>query len=127
MRGQGSGVGGQGDRAPHVIRLRGPWESDRGRVKLPCDWLTAFGLDSRKVTLARRFNRPSGLDSGERVLLRVVSPHQLAAIWLNDVALSSTDAVDITDQLADKNLLSVELVGSGRADQSLLEVQLEIS
>ncbi|MEM6329483.1 MAG: hypothetical protein AAF790_04450 [Planctomycetota bacterium] len=112
-----------GERAPHVIRLRGPWTDEAGRrVKLPAAWRDALG-DAESAVLRRRFNRPTNLDAGEAVRLLVESPQRIEALLLNTSPVASGD--DLAAKLADSNELTVRLA---RAEPGgvVLEARLEI-
>ncbi len=102
----------------HVIRLRGPWQSsDVGDV---VRWLRAF-------------HKPTGLETGERVWLVVELTGSRAAVRLNGRLLGGVglgDAVgrfDITDLLADRNALEIdvgrELPAGGLVGQVRLEIE----
>ncbi|TWT72789.1 hypothetical protein Pla123a_40880 [Posidoniimonas polymericola] len=116
--------------APHVIRLRGPWQAEADgaelRVKLPCTWGDALPADSGRATLSRRFNQPTGLAAGDQVLLRLATPHGLAAARLNGAEITLESGVaNLTPRLEPSNELSLTLEGAG-PDAVLLDAQLEI-
>lgn len=121
---------------PHVIRLRGPWEFEvlsgadsaacedaparatNGKARLPCDWSETLARAFRgRVRYRRRFNRPTGLDSHERVWLVVEGVDAFGQATLNGQALGEVRgyalpaSFDVTDLLAPNNelLLDVEL------------------
>ncbi|HVX61650.1 MAG TPA: hypothetical protein VHC19_13640, partial [Pirellulales bacterium] len=121
---------------PHVIRLRGPWEFEvlsgadsaacedaparatTGKARLPCDWSETLGRAFRgRVRYRRRFNRPTGLDSHERVWLVVEGVDAFGQATLNGQALGEVRgyalpaSFDVTELLAPNNelLLDVEL------------------
>ncbi len=58
---------------PHIIRLREPWETAT----------QAVSPAASRVTLRRRFNRPTGLDAQSRIVLVIAGLPQLAAVTLN--------------------------------------------
>ena len=117
--------------AAHVIRLRGPWRAVAAsgpplRVKLPCGWGEAFGEDVSQVRLDRRFNRPTSLDNGARVLLRLTSDHTRVGAQLNEAPLAfDGPTADLTGLLQAGNTLTVTLLRGGPA-ALILEAQLEI-
>lgn len=126
----GADPGDQGDGAPHVIRLRGPWQAEAGgaelRVKLPCTWGDSLPAAADRARLSRRFNQPTGLAEGDRVLLRLATPHDLAAARLNGAEISLDGGVaNLTPWLEPSNELSLTLHGAG-PDAVLLDAQLEI-
>ena len=130
MSGPGPAGDGGASEPAHVIRLRGPWRAAAGgadlRVKLPCTWGDALPADAEQATLYRRFHQPTGLAVGDRVLLRLATPHRLAAVSLNDAPIPLEAGVaDLTPLLGPSNELSVTLTGAG-PDAVLLEAQLEI-
>ncbi len=120
----------------HTIRLRGPWSVEpiyryllqpdgsyqstqddlppAGRATMPADWSALFGADFLgRVRYRRTFNKPTGLESGERVWL-VVEPAQSEAwvIWKSDLVGfiypgEPTGRFDITDRLEDHNTLEI--------------------
>ena len=85
----------------HTIRLRGPWQlepleryliHDDGRVErvaeglpassrmtMPADWADAFGADFfGRVRYHRVFQKPTGLETGQRVWLVTATPVEVA-------------------------------------------------
>jgi hypothetical protein len=120
----------------HTIRLRGPWnveplkrfvlqadgsyratENDlpsATRATMPADWSALFGADFLgRVRYRRTFQKPTGLDSGERVWL-VVEPAQSEAcvLWKGDLLgfiypSEPAGRFDITDRLEDHNTLEI--------------------
>jgi hypothetical protein len=118
----------------HTIRLRGPWEfealkrfvpqqdgtyrpDDRAlpapaRATMPADWSEPFGRDFLgRVRYRRIFQKPTGLDSGERVFLVVEPPLSQGVVGLNHTPLGdvkdSTGRFDITQLLDDHNHLEI--------------------
>lgn len=96
----------------HTIRLRGPWQVEPicrfvrrtdgtceeslnnlpspARVTMPIDWAETCGADFLgRVRYLRTFQKPTGLDSGERVFLVVEPPRSQGRI-----SLSRTSAVN---------------------------------
>ncbi len=84
---------------PHTIRLRHPWETE--------------GADGQHVVYRRRFNRPTGLESGERVTLEIDRAMVAGQVSLNATVLGELEpaeffAADITQILVDGNELVIE-------------------
>lgn len=96
----------------HTIRLRGPWQVEpvcrfvrkvdgaldestddlppAARVTMPADWAATCGEDFwGRVGYLRTFQKPTGLESGERVFLVVEPPRSRGC-----VLLSRTSAVN---------------------------------
>ncbi len=125
----------------HIIRLRGPWEVVNPESGATCrvHWpltLRAIpeSLAASRLTLRRNFNRPTGMEPHESVVLRVCSSVRLAAVGLNQTALpvcTPSDTVDVTRLLRPHNALIIQLRMDPTATvdpaQSMLDVQLEIS
>lgn len=94
----------------HTIRLLGPWRleplarygaagavpdglPEPATIRLPGDWGAAFGDDFRgRVRFCRRFNRPTGLASGDRVWLFLAGVHPRGEVRLNGQLLGEADA-----------------------------------
>ncbi len=122
----------------HIIRLRGPWQYQPlartirmadgssqnesgnlpppGRAKMPADWGESLGADFRgRVLYTRTFNRPTGLDEGQRVDLVVEQVDAFGVVSLNgqplgEVGLSDTaPRFDITALLQPHNELRIEV------------------
>jgi hypothetical protein len=152
----------------HTIRLRGPWQmqpmerfavlpddriSASGEdlptptvAKMPDDWSSVFGADFLgRVRYVRTFNKPTGLDSGERVFLVVEPPISVGRVAVNGQILGEVrwgappGRFDITTALKDHNAVEVEVShpavdGEGKATLEttsvsgglLGEVRLEI-
>jgi hypothetical protein len=108
---------------PHVIRLRGPWEFEiesrsrenaprRGTLHLPGDLARSLGDDfTAVVRLSRRFHRPTGLESGERVWLTTDKLDHQAAFTLNGqpLALNGALRAEVTSYLQASNVLTIEI------------------
>ena len=120
----------------HTIRLRGPWsvepimrfvlqpdgayrptEDDlppAARATMPADWSALFGADFLgRVRYRRTFNKPTGLDAGERVWL-VIEPAQSEAwaTWKGELLGfvypgDPAGRFDLTERLEDHNTLEV--------------------
>ncbi len=110
------------------------------RLKKVADWPTATGGTGR-VRLRRRFGRPSGLSTGERLLLRITGLPETATTQLNGRVLpcpgtdpsappDTTDSrmYDVSEQIADRNELVIEFdrARSPAGTAQLADVQLEI-
>jgi beta-galactosidase/beta-glucuronidase len=120
----------------HTIRLRGPWQLEpverfvRGRdgrlertseslppaarATMPADWSNDFGRDfCGRVRYQRIFQKPTGLETGERVWLVIDPPRSYGVVTLNDEPLGEIRVgdpparFDITDRLADHNRLEI--------------------
>jgi hypothetical protein len=85
-------------------------------AKMPADWSSLFGADFfGRVRYSRSFNKPTGLDSGERVFLVVEPPRSEACILLHGELIGSVrpgegaGRFDITDRLESHNRLEVYL------------------
>jgi hypothetical protein len=120
----------------HTIRLRGPWQVEpvarfvlqddgsylpvkddlpsAGRVTMPADWSSVMGSDFiGRVLHVRTFNKPTGLDSGERVFLIVEPPRSEACIVMKGQLIgfvrpgAESERFDITDRLDSHNRLEV--------------------
>jgi hypothetical protein len=128
---------------PHVIRLRGPWEYEPlarrsplapggrgagregeifadlpppGRINLPADWSGTLGAGFRgRVRYRRRFNRPTGLEPGERVWLVIDGVDARGQYAMNGQPLSWIDGYalpaecDVTELLAASNVLEIDV------------------
>jgi hypothetical protein len=120
----------------HTIRLRGPWsvepierfvlqpdgsyrqtEDDlplATRAVMPAAWSALFGADFLgRVRYRRTFQKPTGLDSGERVWL-VVEPARSEAcvVWKGNLVGfiypgEPAGRFDITERLEDHNVLEI--------------------
>ena len=120
----------------HTIRLRGPWSVEplkrfvlqpdgryksvddalpaAGRVTMPADWSGLLGADFLgRVCYRRTFQKPTGLDSGERVWLVVEAARSEAWIlWKGDLVGfvnpgETAGRFDITDRLEDHNAVEI--------------------
>ena len=120
----------------HTIRLRGPWQveavarfvlQDDGtylsvtddlpagaRVTMPADWSATLGRDFYgRVRYVRTFNKPTGLESGERVFLVVEPPRSEACITLKKELVGfvysgqPAGRFDVTDRLEDHNEVEI--------------------
>jgi len=147
----------------HTIRLRGPWQLEpilryvpqadgtvlsvtddlpsEARATMPADWSASFGGDFvGRVRYHRNFQKPTGLDAGERVFLVVEPPRSRGMVNFFDQPLgevlhdASPGRFDITDHLQDHNRLDiiVEHPSAGREGEAsqagglIGEVRLEI-
>ena len=120
----------------HIIRLRGPWQLEpvfrfvpeldgtyrpeseglpaAARVTMPADWSAVCGADFLgRVRYRHSFNKPSGLDSGERVFLVVEPPRSSACITWKGNLLGFIDPgelakrFEITPLLEDHNQFEI--------------------
>jgi hypothetical protein len=115
----------------HTIRLRGPWELEpvqrfvlrpdgcyklledglpaAGRMKMPADWSGLLGADFLgRVRYRRTFQKPTGLESGERVWLVVEGPRSRAVVELNRKRLGDAgERFDVTGLLENYNRLEI--------------------
>jgi hypothetical protein len=120
----------------HTIRLRGPWEVEviarfvpqsdgtyastseqlprAGRATMPADWSEMVGADFLgRVRYRRKFNKPTGLQFGNRVWLVIEPPRSSAYIvWKGDLVGSihpgdPPGRFDITRRLGDHNEVDV--------------------
>ncbi len=130
---------------PHRIHLRGPWEyewlsreskpsdvgsagqdwsvrtagldgiQEQGRVKLPADWQTLFGLVSGHVRFRRRFGQPTNLDMDEHIFLVFEGVGDTARVSLGQrllgVILRNQQAArfEVTSFLQPRNELIVDV------------------
>ncbi len=124
--------------APHLIRLRGPWQYEPlerqrlaadgqtiaddaplpppGEAILPADWTRTLGADFRgRVRYRRPFGRPTNLAAGQAVWLVVGGVDLRGQAWLNDQPLGPVDGYReparflVTDRLAERNHLIIEV------------------
>lgn len=123
----------------HRMHLKGPWkyewiegphgagDSDDStpeeesplladsRVRMPSTWQSAFGNVSGRMRFRRRFQRPTNLDSNERVHIAFDGLGGRADISINGQEIGSledttdTHSFDITSLLKLSNELTVEL------------------
>ena len=120
----------------HIIRLRGPWTVEAvarfvplpdgscradhdnlpaaARVTMPADWSGVCGADFLgRVRYRRTFNKPTGLEAGERVFLVVERPRSWGRVELNRKPLGDVSRGDsigrfnITAVLEDHNQLEI--------------------
>ena len=119
----------------HTIRIAGPWqvfvegEPDR-RVKLPAEW-AELGVAGDRMTLRRRFNRPTGLTESHRVWLCVAVCEASLTVALDgkEIARASDSPVrcDIS-AMSGSPVLTIDVDVSESGDRSGVygEVWLEI-
>jgi hypothetical protein len=104
----------------YALHADGSYRPDRenlpsmAKMKMPADWSEAFGADFLgRVCYRRIFQKPTGLDSGERVWLVVEPARSEACVTLKKQILGyiepgqSTGRFDITDRLEDHNQLEI--------------------
>ena len=121
---------------PYTIRLRGPWQLepleryvpcgdgrwDRStddlpaavRAKMPADWSAEFGSEFRgRVRYRRTFQKPTGLDEGQRVWLVVEPPRSRGTVSLGGELLGHVGygdppgRYDITERLQEHNHVDI--------------------
>jgi hypothetical protein len=86
-----------------------------GRAEMPADWSSIVGHDFHGcVRHVRRFGRPTGLESGERVWLVCDGAADAAEVILNEVPLGKLQGLtpircDITELLQPRNQLVVDV------------------
>ena len=108
----------------HTIRLRNPWK-----------WNEHTGdAAAARLVAHRPFNRPTGLDSGTRVILVIADIAVLAAVQINDQPLITPrqepeiaqQQWDITSLLKPRNQLQLVYHASATAgDTEVLRQQLD--
>jgi hypothetical protein len=83
-------------------------------MKIPSDWSNALGSTFRgKVLFQRHFHKPTGLEDGDCIRIRIGQVNALAEIFLNHEAIGSVSfergstAFEIEDQLEPRNLLEI--------------------
>jgi hypothetical protein len=120
----------------HTIRLRGPWQVEpleryvpcgggdfarstgglplSARVTMPADWTGVCERDFLgRVRYRRVFQKPTGLDSGERVWLVIEPPRSRGVVTLNRKRLGEVvwgaqpGRYHISDLLEDHNRLEI--------------------
>lgn len=125
---------------PHVIRLRGPWElmaagqpgSTVQLVQVPSSWQTSLGADFvGRARYTRYFNMPTGLEQQERVWLCCAGVTSRGSVSLNGQRLSEIVdqqpwECDITQSLAPRNELAIEVEADAPGGGLTGEVRLEI-
>lgn len=102
---------------PHSIRLLGPWQlgagSSQDRVDIPAD-LTQLVSPDETATLHRRFNRPTGLSSSDRVRIELILTGELKSVEINGQVVkptlaTSTVTYDVSEWLQPNNGLTVTI------------------
>jgi len=120
----------------HTIRLRGPWLVEPNyrfvlqpdgsykllkdglppatRATMPSDWSQVLGAEFLgRVGYRRTFQRPTGLEEGQRVWLVIEPPRSSACVMLHEKLLGFIDPgtslgrFDITARLEDHNRLVI--------------------
>lgn len=126
----------------HRIRLRGPWEfvwsasedgtfhERSGTLSFPATWHEVPGDRRGVVRFSRRFNRPTGIDHGERVWLEV-SVSRLSSVSLNEqplgVVRTGVVRFDVTDRLVLHCKVELEIDRTSNTDDDLIaEVALVV-
>jgi len=132
-------------KAPHRIRLLGPWQVSAieslepqvplprpARMTIPCSWRGGGWPGFRGRALhARHFGRPTGLDANERVRLVIEPLAATGTARLNGQPLGAISAgvtfeIDVTAQLTARNLLEIELAADEDSGGVTNEVRIEI-
>ena len=123
----------------HEIRLAGPWEftvtgGDTVRCQLPFD--CEQHATHNGFTLQRRFHRPSGLESTDKLYIVITADQPLHNIRLNDhpvTAASTTQqqaspptTFEITDHIQEFNLLEVPALAGEPLPGTIEAVMLRI-
>jgi hypothetical protein len=122
----------------HTIRLRGPWQVEAieryvrradgryersaeelpaaGRMTMPADWGELLGADFLgRVRYRRIFQKPTGLDEGQRVWLVVEPARSRVIVTLGGELLGevywgpAAGRFDVTRLLEDHNQLDIEV------------------
>jgi hypothetical protein len=97
---------------------------------MPCRWRECgLGDFTGTVRFARRFGYPGRIDDYERVWLTLAGVAGRAAVCLNGTTLGSCDGpceFDVTRLLSERNLLHVDVEGSGGDAGLWGEVALEV-
>lgn len=119
----------------HRIHLKGPWDflplesappdnqplPAGGTVKFPAEWQAILGDFRGMVRFSRRFNRPSNLESDDRVYLALDGVGGRAEVLVNQQPVGSIESsansgrCEITPQLQLHNLLEVNVFWQGTA------------
>src|SRR5207248_1449479 len=128
-----AGVAGAESSKPRLAASRGFEDSAPAtrpvRVTMPCHWRDCGLADfTGTVRFTRRFGYPGRIDDYERVWLRFGEIAGRAAVTLNDTMLDTIDGpaeFEVTRLLRERNLLQVELEGSG-GDAGCGDVALEV-
>ena len=121
---------------PHRIRLRGPWQAEPldppgppRQVTLPAT-LAACGLgDARRLRFRRRFGRPRRLDDFERLWLIGEGLGGRATLHVNGREVggaAGTFAFPVTDLIAERNELVIDLESDGPDEGLSGDVALEV-
>lgn len=88
------------------------------RVRMPSSIQDAWGSVSGRIRFQRRFQKPTNLESHERVHIAFDGLGGTAIVTLNDEPISklrdveSPLTIDVTDRLRPSNILAVELTWS---------------
>jgi len=140
----------------HTIRLRGPWQLEPivrfvlqpdgtyrpvrkdlpppAKATMPADWSEPLGADFLgRVRYQRVFQKPTGLESGERVWLVIEGPRSRGVVELNRKRLGdvshgeSFGRFDVSELLEDHNGLEIvvehpALDASGRTNHDSVAV-----
>lgn len=125
----------------HSIRLRGPWIVARNNqsitIDFPASWHAVYErLGPGEVQLSRRFGQPTGVETGDSLVLVVESTAFVHSAELNgdrlgEVRLGEVNRFDVNSQLAPRNefKLTAQLPEAAASEQllaTIAEVRLEI-
>ena len=114
----------------HEMRLKGPWEycwespdvtetqlgcALSGRVKVPVTWSECFGEQAGIVVWSRRFQKPTNLDTTERVMIAAPQLAGVIEVRLNGTSLPHDEQpqigfrYDVTELLEPSNMLELSM------------------
>jgi hypothetical protein len=124
--------------ATHRMHLKGPWKFEwltehsessvpkTGRVKMPVDWVTAFGMTTGSVRFRRRFHKPTNLDPDETVWIVLDGVGGAGPVSVNGTILGVVHSAeepqkfDMTPLLQQASELIIELEFHPSAENSNL-------
>ena len=124
---------------PHTIRLNGPWEMIAGvpdeptRVKLPAAWPQIIqAARSSSIVLQRWFHRPTGIDDGSVVQLKLAELPFSGSISLNDTSLGmfpaqKEHALDVGDHLTDRCCLTISVGEVAELSETIPTPQISLA
>jgi len=114
----------------HQMSLKGPWGYRwkspvsaieqmggpvEGQIKVPALWCDCFGHQVGVSVWSRRFQKPTNLDSNERVMIATMELEGVKGLSLNGRPLPLNDQpetgfrFDITEALEPSNLLEIDI------------------
>lgn len=121
----------------HSMRLKGPWEYAwkspeldedslgrplSGTVKIPASWEDCFGKTPGSVTWSRRFQKPTNLETTERVMIAAPGLSGVTSVRINDLSLPMDDQpetgfrFDVTEALQPTNQIHIEMTCSSESE-----------